>query len=93
MRRIDAKYAVNGEAIYNTSTSEDIPYDEPLFLLRARDRLASHALAYYAALCEDDGCTHGQVEGAKNALARFLVFRRMHPDRMKQPGSAMVPKV
>lgn len=30
-----------------------IPYDEPVFLLRAQDRYASIAVAFYAGLCRD----------------------------------------
>jgi hypothetical protein len=103
MRKIDAKHHVEQTPegiqahfepgrlrIVNTSTGLPIPDDEPLFLFRARDNLATTALSYYARRCEDDGCTYSQVEGVRDALSKFLAFKRQHPDKMKQPGSTMV---
>jgi hypothetical protein len=103
MRRIDAKYHIEqtpegpdphfepgGVRIVNTSTGEPIPIDELLFLFRGRDRFALIVLQFYGWLCEADGCAASQVESVRDAIAKFLDFKRQHPDRMKQPGSAMV---
>lgn len=49
-----------------------IPEDEPVFLLRAQDRLACKAVAYYASLCE--------LEQAPEVAAKA----RAHADRMAE---------
>jgi hypothetical protein len=42
-----------------TVENKSIPEDEPVFLFRAQDELASAALRYYAALRSADGDTEG----------------------------------
>jgi len=64
--------------IVNTSNGEPIPDDEPKFLVRGRDHLATWLLARFQTLCVEDGC---------RLIADFIRFRDEHPERMKQPGS------
>jgi len=63
-----------------------IPIDEPLFLLRARDRNALALIERYREVCTDDGCTDYQLSGIDNRIVAFREFAKKHPDRMKQPG-------
>lgn len=48
-----------------TTSEKDIPVDEPVFLLRGKDTLASAAVRFYATLCS----SVGRVEDAKAAHA------------------------
>ena len=49
MRKIDSKFHVDGDKIVKTTNDEVLPEDEPLFLVRARDRLAMSLLVHYLA--------------------------------------------
>ena len=72
--------------IVKTSNGEAIPDDEPLYLLRARDRLVLPLLNKLQELCREDGCTSYQLEANADAIADFAKFAWEHPERMKQPG-------
>ena len=54
MQRIDGKFSTDGLRIFNTVSGEEIPKDEPLFLLRARDHYALVAIDAY------QGATEGE---------------------------------
>lgn len=69
--------------IVNRATGEPIPDDEPVFILRARDRHAARALQAYADLCHD--AEHVMI--VQRRIRDFLDFDAMHPDRMKEPDS------
>lgn len=56
-----------------------IPADEPVFLLRAQDKLACEAVAYYASLCE-------QAQAPEMASKA-----RAHADRMAAWPTKKVP--
>ncbi len=86
MRILDNKFHLEGEQIVKTSNGEPIPEDEPVFILRARDRLALEVLEYYRNICEQDGCIDFQLDGIGINIQRFDAFAREHPERMKQPG-------
>lgn len=72
--------------IVKRSNGEAIPYDEPIFILRARDHLAIDLLEEYVSMCANDGCTDYQMEGTAKAIERFRAFAKQFPERMKQPG-------
>jgi len=72
--------------IVKTANGTPIPEDEPLFLLRAKDRLAVDALLSYREICRRDGCTDYQLNGVTDIIEAFQRFAAEHPDRMKQPG-------
>lgn len=70
--------------ICNRATGKPIPDDEPIFILRAKDALASAALAAYLAEITD-------IEHAAAVQARidaFDAFAAANPDRMKYPDTA-----
>lgn len=85
MRRIDSKFRIDGEKILGPN-GQEIPEDEPVFLLRGRDRLALLTLLKYKGLCAGDGCTDYQMDGIEEALNSFTQFAIKYPERMKQPG-------
>jgi hypothetical protein len=75
-----------GVEIVKKSNREIIPYDEPIFILRARDRLALPALQAYLNLCEANNCTDYQLGSLERQIEVFKIWRREHADKMKQPG-------
>ncbi len=86
MRKIDGKFHVEGDEIIKTTNGEALPDDEPLFLFRARDRLALRALWAFEEASQRDGCNEYHMKGIWAAISKFTEFREKHPDRMKQPG-------
>lgn len=85
MRIIDGKHAVVNETIV---VLEEIPEGEPLFLFRARDKLAVEALRAYLRLCVDADCSGYQLRAVAEHVARFNVWSEQNPDKMKEPGSS-----
>ena len=63
------------------SSAEPIPDDEPIFVLRAKDRLAVRTLTAYFSAIEDP--EHARAAGVR--LEDFKRFSREHPERMKDP--------
>lgn len=85
MRKIDEKFDTTGD-IVKRSNGEIIPEDEPLFLIRARDRLAIPALLAYKELSMKDGCNDYHFSHLDVDIAAFEKFKVEHPERMKQPS-------
>lgn len=82
----DGKYEARDGQIVKKTTGEPIPEDEPIFILRGRDRLAFYAISRYRDLAHDDGCSPYHMKGVADALQAFAEYRATHEDRMKQPG-------
>ena len=67
----------------NRSSGEPIPDEEPLFIFRAKDRIAVRILrAYFSAI---DDPEHARAVAAR--LEDFKRFAREHPERMKDPDT------
>lgn len=86
MRTLDSKFLIDKERIIKASNGEEVPLDEPLFLIRARDRLALQLLMEYRRLSIFDGCNDYHMTKLDETIKRFLDFSREHPERMKQPS-------
>ena len=86
MRKLDSKFNIEADQIVKTSNGDVIPEDEPLFLLRARDRLAIPLLEIYNQLSKVDGCNDYHFAALDQTIARFAQFARLNPGRMKQPS-------
>ena len=86
MRQISNRFSVDGDEVIKTSNGEPIPHDEPLLILRARDRLALPLLRIYQQLSIVDGCNDWFLDQQQTTIADFEAFARDHPERMKQPG-------
>lgn len=82
----DGKYEARDGQIVKKTTGEPIPDDEPIFILRGRDRLAFHTLVHYLGLCIKDGCTIYHIDGVVKALIAQAVWEEDNKDKMKQPG-------
>jgi hypothetical protein len=90
MRDIDGKFGITivGKEIIiaNKVSGEEIPEDEPLFLLRARDSTALSALNQYLYEAGHAKCKQEHIQGISQMIFKFLEFAGNHPERMKVPG-------
>lgn len=67
--------------IFNRKTGVFIPRDEPVFVLRAKDKYAVDILRFYASLLSD-----GEHLGSVcDRIADFEKFAADHPEQMKEP--------
>lgn len=67
--------------LVNRETHEPIPFEEPVFIFRARDRWALAALAHYQGLC--DNAQHKQI--VEQRMRDFEEFASAYPERIKEP--------
>ena len=86
MKRLDSKFSIDGERVVKTANREPIPDDEPLFLVRARDRLALPLLRMYLELSRADACNDYHFAKLNRTISDFAEFAKNHPERMKQPS-------
>ena len=83
----EPKYTVDGHSIINRASGEAIPPDEPVFIFRARDKLAVRALLNYA---DQIGRLPGSGEhfaAVRKRVKHFRAFASRHPERMKTPDT------
>lgn len=95
LRFQDAKYGVLLSAtgggwsggLANLATGMPVPPDEPVFILRAQDKLALVAIETYCRSVTDNSTAVDQRSGptAHSAFMAFQQFAQEHPDRMKMP--------
>jgi hypothetical protein len=83
----EPKYTVSRKdgRLVNRSTGIAIPDDEPVFVLRAKDRNARGALDAYMGACTS--ANHRAV--VKSRMLDFEAFASAHPERMKEPDSSL----
>lgn len=81
----EPKYDVRDGKLTNRQSNEAIPEDEPVFILRARDKHAHAVLVYYSSICVEPE----HREAARIRAAQFANWSIMHPSRMKEPDSKM----
>jgi len=86
VRMIGKKYKVEGQ-IVKVSNGQSIPDNEPVFLIRAKDKLAILGIKAYRALCMEAKCTEYQLLGLDEIVSDFQQFADENPRLMKQPGS------
>jgi hypothetical protein len=75
---------------YGKVTTEygDIPDDEPVFVFRAQDVIASTAIRRYASLCvTQPEVPRRHIELTLLAAEQFEKWREDHPDRVRLPNS------
>jgi hypothetical protein len=65
----------------NRQTGKPIPDDEPVFVLRAQDIHALHALRHYLVFCTEPD----QQQAVGKRIAAFEAFAAANPGRMKEP--------
>ena len=82
----EPKYKAEGGRIFNRSSGEQIPDEEPVFILRARDTTAIPTLLhYYLAHLASQNTAH--AESVLRRVHDFQQFLTNHPDRMKYPDT------
>ncbi len=79
----EPKYGIRDGQVVNRGSGAPIPDDEPIFIFRAKDRLAVRILTAYFSAIEDP--EHARAVGAR--LEDFKRFAREHPERMKDPDT------
>lgn len=87
--KITQKFATTttGEIIKMSNGEILNPEEEPLFLLRARDRLALPTLDVdYRRRSIEDGCNDFHMGLLDNDVKAFKLFKWKFPERMKQPS-------
>ncbi|MFN3476380.1 MAG: hypothetical protein ACK4Z6_02335 [Candidatus Methylomirabilales bacterium] len=77
------KYRIDGE-IVNTETGRAIPAEEPLFIIRAQDKLAPAAIRAYARLLREKRLTKAALAIGKYAK-EVEAWQKAHKDRVKLP--------
>ena len=79
----EPKYDVDARSgrIFNRTTGENIPENEPVMILRAKDKNAAMAIAYYKKLCSNKN--HAKI--IKGRLHDFVEFSHNYPEKMKEP--------
>lgn len=83
----EPKYDVDANGrLVNRATGIAIPDDEPVFVLRAKDKHAVKTLMRYADMCGDGDPRH--IDVVHQRLTDFIRFSEEHPERMHEPDSA-----
>lgn len=78
----DKKFKYEDGKFINRVSGEAIPDDEPVMIFRARDKHALNAiLSYYNDITD----RHHRL-AVLERIQEFHLFRREHPERMKEPG-------
>ena len=62
--------------IINRQTSQPIPDDEPVFIIRGQDKHAIATIKFYLGLCD---------HAAMAVADEFIAFQANNPDRVKDP--------
>lgn len=65
----------------NRATGKPIPDSEPIFVLRAQDMHALHAMRHYLVFCTEPDHQHAVLK----RIEAFERFALDNPDRMKEP--------
>jgi hypothetical protein len=86
MRRIDSKYHVDGDKIVKTRTEEEIPEDEPCFLIRGRDKVAIEVLYRYRTMCRSFGSRAHHLKSIDGMIKEFERYQRLNPKEVRVPG-------
>lgn len=88
----ESKYGIRDNWLFNRSSGEFIPAEEPVFIFRARDKLALMAIFHYISLCvRFIGGDHSHVKALRARAAEFEKFTKQFPTRMKFPDTKLIP--
>lgn len=88
----EPKHGIRNNRLFNRASGEYIPFDEPVFIFRARDKIALQALYHYISLCARYvSADSNHVRAIRLRIAEFEKFAHQHPDRMKFPDTVLWP--
>lgn len=79
----EPKYGIYSGHLYNRVSGKIIPYDEPVFILRAQDKYAIGALGYYLKRC----CNIEHKQAIIKRIDDFIRFNLDYRERMKEPDT------
>lgn len=72
----------------NVKTQHDnIPDDEPVFMVRARDKLSLDIIGYYMFRSIQAGSSRGHLQMVMGAIEEFRFWQEQHPEDMKTPDA------
>lgn len=81
----EPKYQVGPRGrLYNRVSQQPIPDQEPVFVLRAQDKLALQTLQAYRSMSESAGVDCTSID---ERIAAFKAFAAEHGERMKYPDT------
>ncbi|MDO8713996.1 MAG: hypothetical protein Q7K13_05905 [Polynucleobacter sp.] len=80
----DPKYNICNGRLVNAVTGIAIPTEEPLFILRGKDKQAYEAIHYYATLCND----LDHIDAVHARTEDFRMFSVGYSGMMKEPDTA-----
>lgn len=81
----EPKYKINEYVgrLQNRSTNNFIPNDEPVFVIRAKDKNAVSVLSYYKALC----INQQHIDAIDKRIESFVAWASENPEKMKEPDT------
>jgi|SRR6185503_11113900 len=79
----EPKYAAVGGKLVNRQSNTTIPDDEPVFILRARDKHAAATLIAYCQLVDNPE----HREAVRLRAAQFSNWAAIHHERMHEPDT------
>jgi len=79
----DPKYDIEDGRLINASSGQPIRADEPIFIIRAKDRHALKTISNYADLCENE--SHQQA--VWDRCLEFEEFALKNPKKMNEPDT------
>lgn len=83
-RAQEPKYATGERGrIVNRASGKEIPSDEPIFILRAQDKLAMQTLQAYRSMSASAGLDPSSID---ERILAFSHFANAHRERMKYPN-------
>lgn len=85
----EPKYEIKDGKIHNRQSGEQIPDDEPIFVLRARDSHAVATLSTYLCLVKASGDHGAHLNAVRMRLDQFEKFSRENKERMKLPDTVI----
>lgn len=77
----ERKYKIKDNQLVKRDTEVPVPPEEPLFILRAKDRNALPTLVAYSMIC--DNLEHRQE--VQKSVADFKEYLRLYPENMSEP--------
>lgn len=84
----EPKYEARDGRIYNRASGEAIPDDEPVFIFRARDKMAIKALeGYLQALAATEPKNYQHIQAVCERIVHFSDFKTNNFHRMKMPDT------
>ncbi len=77
----ERKYKIKDDQLVKRDREKPVPEDEPLFILRAKDRKALPAILAYHMICDN----LDQMESVKKTIDDFRSFQEKYPEKMGEP--------